>query len=494
VTDWEPIEVSIVSIPADTSVGVGRSFPQPTTQESTMDQQDTTQVGVDDTRAVDPIATTPLAPMTDAADATEMRRIGDHFGIRTLADDHVMLGTSLADFRAMVRKLNAERVQPVPVAQRIEARIPQHAGSLRAFTAALYGTRQAAEEAAYRAGQFCRAQIFGVAEAARWCRDYGVQMALAGGDMRATRVLTGTSSGQAVLVPDELALPIISLREQYGLARRLCFIHPMASDTATIPRDTGDVTAYFVGREGVPTASDPTFDNINLVARNVAAETRISNDYADDSVINLADYVAQKHARAFAVKEDSCLINGDGTSTYGGIVGLRTLLSEAGGLAGAVTVVTATHNLFSEIDAPDLRGPMSKLPDFPGINPVWIASKPAQSAIFGRLTDAAGGNTKLNLGAAMPEQWAGYPIVTTSEMPAGVATDYDAVAILLFGDLRMGVVFGDRRGMTMIVDPYSLSSYQQTKIINSERFDINCHGVGDTSNAGPIVSLTGSSA
>jgi hypothetical protein len=55
----------------------------------------------------------------------------------------------------------------------------------------------------------------------------------------------------------------------------------------------------------------------------------------------------------------------------------------------------------------------------------------------------------------------------------------------------MGVIFGDRRGMTMMVDPYSLSSYQQVKIISSERFDINCHGVGDSSAAGPIVALVG---
>jgi HK97 family phage major capsid protein len=79
-------------------------------------------------------------------------------------------------------------------------------------------------------------------------------------------------------------------------------------------------------------------------------------------------------------------------------------------------------------------------------------------------------------------------------MPKGLATDYDAVAMFLFGDLRMGVVFGDRRGMTMMIDPYSLSSYQQVKIINSERFDINCHGVGTTTAAGPVVALTGSSA
>jgi HK97 family phage major capsid protein/HK97 family phage prohead protease len=495
VTDWEPLECSIVSIPADTSVGVGRSLANPTTQESTMDQIET-QVGVDESRAVDLTATNPPAPAAavETPDQQEMRRIGAHFGLRDLAEDHIMLGTGLPAFREIVRKARHERIQPVPVVARIEARIPRNGKPLTAYRADLFGSQQAADEAAYRAGQFCRAAIFGDEAAGRWCRDNGVQYAIASQDMRQVRVLTGTAGGQSVLVPDELALPIISLREQYGIARRLCYVHPMASDTASIPRDTGDVTAYFVGRETAPTASDPTLDNINLVARNVAAETRISNDYADDSVINLADYVAQKHARAFAAKEDACLIDGSGTSTYGGIVGLRTLLTEAGGLAGAVTVATATHNLFSEIDASDLRKVMGALPDIPGINPVWLTSKPAQNATFGRLTDAAGGNTKFDLGAQMPEQWGGYPIVTSQLMPKGLATDYDAVAMFLFGDFRMGVVLGDRRGMTMMVDPYSLSSYQQTKIIHSERFDIVCHGVGTTSEAGPIVALTGSSA
>jgi hypothetical protein len=48
--------------------------------------------------------------------------------------------------------------------------------------------------------------------------------------------------------------------------------------------------------------------------------------------------------------------------------------------------------------------------------------------------------------------------------------------------------------MTMMVDPYSLSSYQQTKIISSERFDINCHGVGSSTEAGPVVALIGNVA
>lgn len=484
ITDWEPIESSIVSIPADPTVGVGRSF-TPAQTESPMDKDEIdTQSGDDQTRT-NPEPQTPAAPEASPAavnpDADAIRAIGAHFNLRDLAEDQIMLGANVQQFRDQVR---SRRADPVPVVPRVEASIP-HAGNLRAFRPELYaGGRREAEQQAYRAGQWCRGMIFGDPGAARWCRDHGVVLAVAG--RTETRVMTGTAPGQAVLVPDELVLPIIDLRETYGLARRLCRIHPMASDTATIPRMLSGATAYFVGRETAPTAGDPGMDNITLAAKNVAAETRLSNDYADDSVINLADLIADEHARAFATKEDSCLINGDGTSTYGGIVGLRASIL---GLAGAVDGASG-HDTFAEMDAPDLRNVIAKLPDIPGIMPIWLTSKVGQNAVFGRLTDAVGGNTKRDLAARMPDQWGGYDIVTSPEMPK-VLTDLSDVAMILFGDLRMGVVFGDRRGMTMMVDPYSLSSYQQTKIISSERFDINCHGVGTATAAGPVVALIG---
>ncbi len=494
VTDWEPMELSIVSIPADNAVGVGRahstkpeSMKMPEKEKDTPVADDTniapteTEKNARQHHDVNHTVPAPDAESQDAvrqasidAEHDQIRQIGKFFQLGDLAEREILLGSTLANFRDLVRK---HQPDPVPSVPRVEARIP-HAGKMNAFRADLYDSHAQAEEAAYRAGQWARAVIFGDADAGRWCRDYGVQIS--------KRVLTGSTGGQSVIIPDELVLPIISLREQYGLARRFCYIHPMASDTASVPRDTADVTAYFVGREAAPTQSEPGFDNINLTARNVAAETRVSNDYADDSAINLADHVAEKHARAFAVKEDSCLFNGDGTSTYGGIVGIRTAIL---GLAGAVDAASG-NDTFAEITAVDLRGVIGALPDYPGIQPSWFTSKPGQANMFGRLKDAVGGNTKNDMSEGEAERWAGYDIVTSPAMPK-VLTDLSNVAMAIFGDLRMGVIFGDRRGMTMMVDPYSLSSYQQTKIISSERFDINAHGVGDASDAGPIVALIG---
>lgn len=488
VTDWEPIEVSLVPIPADASVGVGRAL---STAEVPMDPEDTLNTAETGTATPQPPAAPTPETDTRAAsipvnpEADAIRAVGRHFRMADQAENHIMLGSTLEQFRAFVRTQVPPIVPAVPLAPRIEGRMPH--GRLEAYRPEVFGgSLRDAEETAYRAGMWARAVLFNDLQAARWCRDHGVELSTLAADMVSKRVLTGSATGLSVLVPDELVLPIIDLREQYGLARRLCRVHPMASDTATVPRQLSGTTAYFVGREAAPTAGDPSLDNITLMAKNVAAETRISNDFADDSVINLADWVAREHARAFAIKEDECLFNGDGTSTYGGIVGLRVAIL---GLAGAIDGASG-HDTLAEIDATDLRNTMAALPDFPGIDPSWFTSKYGHNKVFGRLNDAASGNNKRDQAQRMPDQWDGYNIVTSTSMPK-VATDLSDVAMLLFGDLRLAVLFGDRRGMTMMSDPYSLSSYQQVKIISSERFDINCHGVGTASAAGAVVALVG---
>ena len=54
--------------------------------------------------------------------------------------------------------------------------------------------------------------------------------------------------------------------------------------------------------------------------------TKYSNELNEDAVLNIGDDLAGEIAYAFALKEDQCGFLGDGTSTYGGIVGVTTAL------------------------------------------------------------------------------------------------------------------------------------------------------------------------
>jgi HK97 family phage major capsid protein len=476
VTDWEPLEISIVSTAADASVGVGRSI-HSQSENIMPDQAHETPAEERDELREPQIETQTRARPSEApaatADQAEMRRIGAHFGLRDMAEDHVMIGTGLDEFRALVKAAMAERIQPVPVCGRVEASIPRRSRSLTAFRPDLYRDIREADEAAFRVGQWARGLLFNDAEALRWCKDHQV------------RVMTGLSGGTSALVPDEMILPLIDLREQYGIARRLCYVVPMASDIASVPRRKSGVTAYFTGREDATTASDAGFDDINLVARELSALTRISNSYMADSVIDLADHITQEMAYAFAVKEDACLINGDGTSTYGGIVGIRPGIL---GLAGAVDAASG-HDAFSEIDNTDLVTVVGVLPEYPGIQPRWIVSKRGRSLMFDRLAAAAGGNTKRTLGAEGPQkEWMGDPIEICQAMPTAV-TDISDTVMAIYGDLRMGVTMGDRQMFEVQVLRERYAEYRQTGIIAVERFDLVCHGLGDATYAGPIVAL-----
>ena len=481
VTEWTPMEISLVPIPADAGAqvrGETRLFPIVIQEISEMTDETRAEISVQ--QEAEPEIVQNASPEVDhprlAADK-RIREIGRHFGLDTEAEDYIQIGSSVSEFQAAVRKIKAERLVQIPVTPRIEVSIPRRNRNLKAFE----NTRQG-EEAAYRAGQWALATVYGDQRAMQWCKDYGV------------RVMTGTTSSTSSVIPDEMVLPIINLREEYGMARRYCRIVPMNSDTATVPRRKSGVTAYFVGRNTATTASDAAFDDVQLVARQVAALTLVSRAYADDSAIDLADFITQEMAYAFAVKEDDCLWNGTGASTYGGIYGVLPKAIDGSHTKSAVEVATATHNLMTEIDHDDLTLIRGALPAFPGINPKWFCSKVANAAIFDALKTAGGGNNMVDLGGRPVMAYLGDEIVISQSLPAGVATDYNNVGMIVYGDLNMGVTFGDRTGIEVEILRERYAEYRQIGIQATERFDIVVHGLGDTSAAGPIIVMTGSSS
>jgi len=485
VTDWEPQEISIVAVPADDSVGVGRAAesihedlampdkkPAAAAPEPQIDPKETPeQRTAPQPQAPEPAPQEPVAAANP--DHDHMRSIGRKFGFEDLAGQYIELGRSLKEFQDAVWTAKRESLRPVPsvVEPHIEMRMPRR-GKMRAFA-----NNREGEELAYRSGMWARATIFGDPNAQRWCQDYGV------------RVMTGLTSGTSAVVPHEMVNSIIDLREQYGVARRYCFVHPMSSDTASIPRRKSGITAYFVNRAAAPTASDAAFDEVNLVARPVAALTRVSKEYAADAVIDLADHLVGEMAYAFAQKEDDCLFNGDGSNTYGGIYGIRPKIIDGTHTVGAVDAAS-NHDTLSEIDHDDLVGLTGALPEFPGINPSWFCSKRANSLVFDALKVAGGGNTMMDLAGKPMMSYLGDPIVISQVMPK-VTTDLSNVAMIIYGDLRMGTTFGDRLGFEIDIARELYMTTREIGVHCWQRFDINIHGLGDTSEAGPIVALIG---
>lgn len=525
VTDWEPYEVSLASVPADATVGVGRT--RPAHPEGGKPMSDDTSIAPS-TGDVSPEKTVISEFNRDNSQARqqafkdmasrnkEILAIGDKFakfGAKELAIKAIENAEmTVQAFRTMVLDLVDKQQAATPPTDTSRfadgEREAYHGAAAREViqgnvvmfrgVSKMLGSHKSDQEIAYRAGKWCQAVIGGNADALRWCKDAGVALFQGSaqqfgfGGQRAMTEGIFTSAGW--LVPQEMEAGIILNREQYGVARRVCNVVPMTSATTSLPRVTSGVTAYFITEGGGSggTQSDPAGDQVQLNLKDLMAYTQIGKSTASDTAIPLAEMVAREQARAFAVKEDACFVIGDGTSTYGGMMGVKTLLDLAG-YAGGKIAAASGHDTFAEIDNADVTSLIGKMPVYARAGARWLVSGVFDAMVFGRLKLTAGGNTVQTVqGTIVEQEYAGFSITIAHDLPAGGGTTYNGVTIALLGNFALGSAFGSGTGMMMTVDPYTNAHLNLTRIITTERIDIVNHGVNkSTTVAGPICGLHG---
>jgi len=360
--------------------------------------------------------------------------------------------------------------------QRIEVVTPElfRFGKLRAFK----GPK--AEANAYKAGKWLLATVMDHAASRQWCRDHGIEI----------RVQTESiNAAGGFVVPDVMERAIIDLREEYGMFRANARVVPMGSDHTYIPRRAGGITAAFIGETTAITASDKSWNQVELTAKKLAALTRMSSDLSEDAIINLADDLAQEMAWAFAKKEDECGLDGDGTITYGGMHGLCVMFIDGthtkGQDQGSTPYTSWSHATFAD----EIVAVMALAPAYALANAKWYIHPSGKAGLFDALAMQAGGAHVQELvnGVRAP-MFAGYPIVTSAAMPSAPV---NAKVAFFFGDLALSTTFGDRRGITIKVSTDRYLEYDQIGIQATERFCIVNHDIGDNTNAGPLIASIG---
>jgi len=334
-----------------------------------------------------------------------------------------------------------------------------------------------AEKEAYLAGLFYSAAMFGNKNAAQRLGDCGIQMAQQVGD----------DAKGGYLVPTVLENRLIRLVEEYGVARRVSRVMPMGvGGTFNIPRRTDGYTAYFVDELAAGTESDLTLDQISLVAKKIMVLSKWSTELPEDALVKLGDIITAEIAYCFAQKEDDCFFNGDGSANYGTITGWDSALA-----AGSVVSAAAGVNTPGEMTLGLFEEAIGKLPLYPGIAPKWYMHHSIWANVCQRLAMAAGGNMVDNFVNGVPQRsFMGYPVEIAQVLPAGTSsTDLAATKVCYFGDMAMGSTFGDKRGVTIDTDSSVYFTSDAIALRATERFDINCHEVGDATNAGPVVAI-----
>ncbi len=372
---------------------------------------------------------------------------------------------------------------------------------LKAFTAkSVPGSTFAADERAFRFGMWALSCL-GKEWATKWCDEQGIgrQERKFSDDLMQKLHSEGTNSAGGYLVPPEFGQDLIILREKYGVARRIANVVPMQSDTRTDPRLQSSLTSYFVAEGAAGTESTTSWDQVRLTVKDLMVLTRVTAQVNADSIINWSDRLATECAYQFALKEDQCMFVGDATSTYGGITGVTTQLTNkwTAATAGTINGITkASSTTLASLALADFESALGSLPVYAQArNPVWVTHSFTYYSTMLRLALAAGGVTSMevNTGNRAPRPvFLGYPVEFSQVMPSATAA---TTIFALLGDFSLGVSFGDRQ-QSMIsfsehasVGSQSVFERNEIAVRAVERFDINVHDVGDGTTPGPIVAV-----
>jgi len=390
-------------------------------------------------------------------------------GIKKLTDiEEMKKGASTAMVHA------TGETKPTEATKNVRVEFPR-VSSVKNFRGEQGGRK--ADERAFRFGKWFKGVIVGDPASKQWCVDNGI-------DIKAHS--EGTNYLGGYLVPPEFSNDIIDLREQYGVARQVTRVVSMGSDTLSIPRRTGGLTAYFVGEATAITESSKSWDQVNLVARKLGVLSLWSSELNEDAMVNIGDDLAGEIAYAFANKEDQCFFNGDGTSTYGTITGVRQRLEDVFTVSGGTGLTVGAGNAYSELTLANFHSVLASLPLYARTGAVWVASATFYDSVMTKLQTAAGGNTVVDIANGGQQRFLGYPVVLSQVMPT---TEANSQICALLGNFRLGSTLGDRRMLTLALSSDYKFAEDQLAIRGTERFDINIHDVGATGTAGPIVGL-----
>jgi len=292
-----------------------------------------------------------------------------------------------------------------------------------------------------------------------------------------------------ILVPTELATMLIQKLGQYGKFRKNVLVVPLGSDRRIVPKVEADLTIYAPGEGAEITQSDMSFSGVGLTMIKMCCLAAVSSELAEDSLIAIGEIIGTSMTRSMAKKEDLIGFLGDGTSTYFGRTGICGALLGVDETIGNIKgLKVASGNAYSEITLDDFEGTVAILPDDADDDGAkWYVNRKFFFGVMYPLARAAGASDMFAILTDRKERYfMGYPIEFVSAMPS---TEANSQICALLGDLSLGAYLGERRMFTIEKSNEVLFTSDQIAFRGTERVDFNAFGVGDTTDAGPIVGL-----
>lgn len=306
-----------------------------------------------------------------------------------------------------------------------------------------------------------------------------------------------------ITVPDDFDPSLFRLREKVGGGHMLAEQVSMARDKVTRPRRTAGLSVMTPGEGGTITGSSMAFDSYELVATKRAGYAEFTSEMFNDSAINIADVLGEEGLYALEADLENAYINGDGTSTYWGVVGLgqrfQNVLTAGGGTwatdAGNLASVTVgSGNLWSELVQADFDDVIGRQNDYDiPYTQTWLCGKRFKDTVINPKIRAAGGAVYEVFQGVPGPTYNGGNIVTSTKMPRFQANSQFCA---FYGDFRLASAVGRVRGSLSVATSDQVGFLKDTTYIRfMHRAAICVHDVGNYSGTaasrvfGPIVGL-----
>lgn len=448
VTDWEPLEVSIVGVPADHTVGVGRSrqpdaSPPITKEDRTMSEVVTPVAG----------AAAPVVQVAERNHAAEITKIAATVpGGAEMAMKAIQEGKTAEQFQSDVIK--ALTTKPVPTADiGLTAKEAKRWSILKVARALANPEeakhagfeRECSDAVGAKMGR-AAAGFFMPAEVQK--RDLVVGTPTAGGNLVATDLLMGSF---IEMLRNAMVLDRLGTRFLTGLVGNVA-----------IPKQTGGATIYWVAENTAPTESQQAIGQVTMSPKTAGGFTDIGRTLMLQTSLDVENFVMTDLARSLGLGIQQAAINGSGASNQPSGLLTRITASVIGGTNGlaptwqhmidletAVAVANADVGNMAYLTNAKVRGKLKSTQKFSGTNgmPIW-----------------ADGNTPIN----------GYQAAVTNGVPSNLTkgTSSGVCSAIIFGNFA-DLMIGMWGTTDLIRDPYANSTSGGVRIVALQDVDVN---------------------
>lgn len=472
-TKWEIIETTSASIPADISVGFGRSNDFFTKEETpkTEKRMENENENTPETPAVN--QTVPATVETrsqesrELSTAREIEQFGAIFGETELARDFVAAGKTVPEFRAAVAEKRKSST-PVPAKPPVELNEQE----TKKYSIA----RAILADANIRDGKQDSSFETEVSdELRRKLNAPGVE--LRGGILIPTNVglvkragldTASATKGQTLVFTEFGGSLIELLRNKAKVLMLGATVLPGLQGNVSFPRQSGSGSASWVGENpGADVGeSNLTLDSITLSPKTLQSTTSYSRQLLAQGVINVDSIVADDLAKVNALEIDRAALHGSGTSNQP--LGLYGASINTVAFGGSVTFAKLV-DMETEIATDNADMDSMAYLTTPGVK-----GKAKQTAeLANTVNNAIWRNNEMN----------GYRAEATNQMSKtlGAGTNEHGIILGVWSEL----LFGEWGAMEIITDPYRLKKQGMIEVTTFNMVDIKrrhdesfCKGTG----------------